>query len=48
MHESTGIDDIGSVKWELVFCLFIVFVTVYFALWKGIKSAGKVGHFYFY
>jgi hypothetical protein len=42
MHKSTGIENIGGIKWEILVCLFIVFVTVYFALWKGIKSAGKV------
>jgi hypothetical protein len=42
MHKSRGLEDIGSIKWEIALCLFFVFVTVYFALWKGIKSAGKV------
>ena len=42
MHKSNGIEDFGGLKWELIVCLFVVFVTVYFALWKGIKSAGKV------
>jgi hypothetical protein len=42
MHKSTGIENVGGIKWQILVCLFIVFVTVYFALWKGIKSAGKV------
>lgn len=42
IHRSTGLEDLGSIKWELLGCLFLVFVSVYFALWKGIKSAGKV------
>ena len=42
MHKSRGLEDIGGIKIEVAFCLFLVFVTVYFALWKGIKSAGKV------
>ena len=41
MHKSTGLDELGSIKWEMLLSLLIVFVTVYFALWKGIKSAGK-------
>ena len=36
MHLSTGIDNLGSIKWELVGCLILVFISVYFALWKGI------------
>ena len=42
MHKSTGIEDLGGLKIEIIACLFFVFLTVYFALWKGIKSAGKV------
>ncbi|KAH3884493.1 sodium-dependent serotonin transporter-like [Dreissena polymorpha] len=40
-HKSRGIDDIGAVKWSLCLCLLGVMTTVYFALWKGIKSSGK-------
>jgi hypothetical protein len=42
MHKSRGLEDIGGIKIEVAFCLLLVFITVYFALWKGIKSAGKV------
>lgn len=42
MHRSRGLEDVGGIKWEIAVCLFFVFLTVYFALWKGIKSAGKV------
>lgn len=39
---STGFDNLGAIKPALAFCLFLVFVTVYFALWKGPRSSGKV------
>ena len=42
MNRSVGFEDFGGLKWELIVCLIVVFITVYFALWKGIKSAGKV------
>ena len=42
LHRSTGLESLGGVKWELVGCLLLVFLSVYFALWKGIKSAGRV------
>ena len=42
IHRSTGLENLGSIKWELLGCLFLVFLSVYFALWRGIKSAGKV------
>ena len=41
-QKAFGIERIGSPKWQLVLCLISVFVVVYFALWKGIKSSGKV------
>ncbi|XP_070575280.1 sodium-dependent noradrenaline transporter-like isoform X2 [Ptychodera flava] len=42
MHRSTGIDDIGNVKWQLSLCLLATLTIVYFALWKGVHSSGKV------
>lgn len=32
----------GPVKPALALCVFGVFVLVYFSLWKGVKSSGKV------
>jgi hypothetical protein len=42
MHRAKGLEHIGGIKFEIALSLFFVFITVYFALWKGIKSAGKV------
>jgi hypothetical protein len=42
INKSKGLESLGGIKWQIALCLFIVFLTVYFALWKGIKSAGKV------
>ena len=39
---SDGIHDINTVKWELAGCLLLAWIVVYIALWKGIKSIGKV------
>ena len=39
---SSGIDDISAIRWELAGCLALAWVIVYCALWKGIKSIGKV------
>jgi len=41
-HLSDGLDDMGDVKWSLVLCVFSVFLLVYFSLWKGVRSSGKV------
>jgi uncharacterized membrane protein (DUF485 family) len=42
VDKADAFNDLGKVKWELAVCLIIVFIFVYFALWKGIKSSGKV------
>ena len=39
---SEGIHDMGDIRWELAGCLLLAWVLVYSALWKGIKSIGKV------
>ena len=39
---SDGVDDITGIRWELAGCLLLAWVIVYCALWKGIKSIGKV------
>ncbi|CAG0895657.1 unnamed protein product [Darwinula stevensoni] len=41
-HLSTGISDIGDVKWDLALCLLAVFLLVYFSIWKGVRSTGVV------
>ncbi|XP_071785464.1 sodium-dependent noradrenaline transporter-like [Asterias amurensis] len=42
MHLSEGLHDLVGLKWQLVLCLMAVMVVVYFSLWKGVKSSGKV------
>ena len=42
IHKSSGIDNVGSIKFSLTVCLAIVFLLVYFSLWKGVRSTGKV------
>ncbi|CAB3261064.1 unnamed protein product [Arctia plantaginis] len=41
-HRSNGLDDMGPIKPSLALCVFGVFVLVYFSLWKGVRSAGKI------
>ncbi|KPI99347.1 Sodium-dependent serotonin transporter [Papilio xuthus] len=41
-QRSNGLDDMGPIKPSLALCVFGVFVLVYFSLWKGVRSAGKV------
>lgn len=42
LHESRGIQDLGLPRWELSLCLVVVVFILYFSLWKGVKSSGKV------
>ncbi|CAJ0937534.1 unnamed protein product [Ranitomeya imitator] len=38
---SSGLDDVGSINWELLLCLIACWTLVYFCVWKGVKSTGK-------
>ncbi|XP_061683674.1 sodium- and chloride-dependent GABA transporter 3-like [Syngnathoides biaculeatus] len=42
---SGGIEEIGSIRWELLLCLLAMWVVCYFSIWKGVKSSGKVVYF---
>jgi len=42
---SGGIDELGSVRWELALCLLACWVFCYFSIWKGVRSSGKVVYF---
>ncbi|XP_055734186.1 sodium- and chloride-dependent GABA transporter 2-like [Salvelinus fontinalis] len=42
---SGGIEEMGSIRWELALCLLLTWVICYFCVWKGIKSTGKAAYF---
>lgn len=44
IQDSNGIDDLGRPRWQLTSCLGVVIVLLYFSLWKGVKTSGKVGN----
>uniref|UniRef100_A0A8R1U0L6 Transporter n=1 Tax=Onchocerca volvulus TaxID=6282 RepID=A0A8R1U0L6_ONCVO len=39
---SHSLSNPGSLNWEMVFCLLLVYLICYFSLWKGIKMSGKI------
>ncbi|KAG8230248.1 hypothetical protein J437_LFUL009786 [Ladona fulva] len=42
MDKSSGLHDLGEIKWDLALCLLAVYLICYFSLWKGISTSGKV------
>jgi len=42
LQKSTGIGEAGEVRWQLCLCLLLAWITVYFCIWKGTASVGKV------
>jgi len=42
MEEDTSLNNMGTINWNLVGCLFISWLLVMACLIKGVKSAGKV------
>uniref|UniRef100_A0A4W6CSX5 Transporter n=1 Tax=Lates calcarifer TaxID=8187 RepID=A0A4W6CSX5_LATCA len=42
---SGGIEEMGSIRWEVLLCLIAMWIICYFCIWKGVKSTGKVVYF---
>uniref|UniRef100_A0AAY4EUP6 Transporter n=1 Tax=Denticeps clupeoides TaxID=299321 RepID=A0AAY4EUP6_9TELE len=42
VHRSPGLHQLGAVSWQLGLCLLFIFTVVYFSIWKGVKTSGKV------
>uniref|UniRef100_A0A7N8XSM9 Transporter n=1 Tax=Mastacembelus armatus TaxID=205130 RepID=A0A7N8XSM9_9TELE len=42
---SGGLHEPGDISYEMVLCLIATWVIVYFCMWKGVKSTGKVVYF---
>uniref|UniRef100_A0A668AZ42 Transporter n=1 Tax=Myripristis murdjan TaxID=586833 RepID=A0A668AZ42_9TELE len=42
---SAGLEEVGKVSWELVLCLLASWIGLYFCIWKGIRTTGKVVYF---
>ena len=39
---SSGVDDLGAIRWDLLVFLLASWIIVYFCIWKGIKWTSKV------
>ncbi|XP_051887830.1 sodium- and chloride-dependent GABA transporter ine-like [Pristis pectinata] len=45
LEMSNGIEELGSIRWNLFGLLILAWIIVYFCIFKGVKSTGKVVYF---
>nr|XP_002127765.1 sodium- and chloride-dependent taurine transporter [Ciona intestinalis]XP_026694251.1 sodium- and chloride-dependent taurine transporter [Ciona intestinalis]XP_026694252.1 sodium- and chloride-dependent taurine transporter [Ciona intestinalis]XP_026694253.1 sodium- and chloride-dependent taurine transporter [Ciona intestinalis] len=45
LGKSPGIGEVGSIRWELLLCLLLTWIIIYFCIWKGIGWTSKVVYF---
>ncbi len=45
---SSGIENMGGIRWELLGCLILAWIVVFLCLIRGVKSSGKVSQMDFF
>jgi len=45
LAKSSGLSETGEIQWELLLCLLLTWVVMYFCIWKGIGWTSKVVYF---
>ncbi|KAL3978324.1 IKAROS family zinc finger protein [Sarotherodon galilaeus] len=45
LNISSGIENLGSIQWDLSLCHLLAWVICYFCVWKGVRSTGKATYF---
>lgn len=43
---SSGIEEVGTIKWDMALCLVLAWIVVFLCIMKGIKTSGKVSRYY--
>lgn len=43
LQQTSGVDETGTLRWELFLILLLAWILIYFCIFKGVKSTGKVG-----
>ena len=42
LEQTSGVEEAGVVRWELLLILILAWILIYFCIFKGVKSTGKV------
>ncbi|XP_077981976.1 sodium- and chloride-dependent GABA transporter ine-like [Glandiceps talaboti] len=42
---SSGLEDFGTLVWELFTLLIVAWIIIYLSIWKGVKLSGKIVYF---
>lgn len=42
VHKSSGFGDLGMPVWDVTLCLMLAYTIIYFAIFKSVKTSGKV------
>ncbi|XP_061596093.1 sodium- and chloride-dependent GABA transporter ine [Cololabis saira] len=45
LEQTSGVEEAGTVRWELFLILILAWTLIYFCIFKGVKSTGKVVYF---
>lgn len=43
LEQTSGVNETGVIRWELFLILLLAWILIYFCIFKGVKSTGKVG-----
>ncbi|XP_071808873.1 sodium- and chloride-dependent GABA transporter 1-like [Asterias amurensis] len=39
---SSGLSDVGRIRWELVACVALAWILTFLCIWRGVKTTGKI------
>lgn len=42
LEQTSGVEDTGVLRWDLFLILILAWILIYFCIFKGVKSTGKV------
>ncbi|KAI3373463.1 hypothetical protein L3Q82_022069, partial [Scortum barcoo] len=45
LEQTSGVGETGTIRWELFLILILAWILIYFCIFKGVKSTGKVVYF---